>query len=328
MTNPPIRRPLADLFKAMHHAKFDFNDFMHGDMNSYYEILDVGGGGYERQVYKPNKTLKAYHTFLNLFIFEYLPMLKDVVFSYRKGCTVYDAVSLHANSKYFFQTDIKSFFPSIDRQLVKKTILSGAGATPVSDIEDSIERILDLVCVNDSLPVGFPASSLLSNAVLYSFDNELKKYADIKGLIYTRYSDDIVISSESKESIQDIGSLIQTELSNVSDKLMLNIVKSKYFQTGQRIKILGMVILPNGTLTIDSNLKNEVEILLHFYINDREKFKNYILKTKAIRDEQKAIERIAGYLNYVNSIDQAYLNKLRKKYGATVIDTLVHRVVS
>jgi len=316
-----IQKPLSDLFNSMHHGKYDFADFMQGRVDENYKVLSPNTSGNHRKVFHPNKKLKVYHTFLNLFLFECLPINKEVVYSYRKGFSAYHAVAKHSSSKHFFQTDISSFFASINRELIKETILAGKSSCPVIDVENSIERILDLVCIEDALPVGFPASAPISNATLYAFDNDLEKYCKKFDLIYTRYSDDIVISSQSNKAIENIDQEIQDRLiSCASDKLRLNSKKSKHFQIGGKIKILGMMILPNGKVTIDSKLKSEMEVLLHFYINNRAKFFQY-----AGSDEQKALGRITGFLNYANSIDQEYLSKLRKKFGATIVDTLLHR---
>lgn len=79
-----------------------------------------------------------------------------------------------------------------------------------------------------------------------------------------------------------------------------------------------MTILPNGMLTIDAKLKVEIEVLLHFYIKDKQKFLD-----KIQTDSASALIKLSGYLNYINTVDQNYLNKLRKKYGASVIDMFV-----
>jgi RNA-directed DNA polymerase len=39
----------------------------------------------------------------------------------------------------------------------------------------------------------------------------------------------------------------------------------------------------------------------------------------------KTEARLAGLLNYVNTVDQSYLEKLRRKYGAAVVDVFLHR---
>ena len=315
-----IKKQLSELFNAMHHGKYSFVDFMSEGIKENYGVHTHGTSGNPRSIYSPSKKLKAFHTFLNLFVFEYLPINEEIVFSYRKGFSVFHAVSKHSGSKYFFQTDIACFFANIDRDLIKKTILAGKDACPVTDLEQLIERILDMVCIENSLPIGFPASAPISNAALYTFDNDLWQYCKERDLVYTRYSDDIIISSQSRVSLESIDQEIQDRLVRcASDRFHLNYKKSKYFQIGGKIKILGVMILPNGKITIDSKLKKELEVLLHFYVNDRDKFLNIIGG-----DEQSGLGRITGYLNYANSIDQEYLSKLRKKFGATIIDTFLH----
>jgi RNA-directed DNA polymerase len=315
------KRRLSELFEEMHHGKYDFAEFMHGNVADNYQEFSRESGGRTKTIYVPNKKLKIFHTFLNLFIFEFLPINENIVFSYRKGFSAYDAVSRHQNSKYFFQTDVSSFFASIGRAFVKNTILAGKHVCPVVDIDESIERILDLVCINNALPVGFPSSAPISNAVLYNFDNHLENFCRSTDLIYTRYSDDIIISTNLKTNLIDINIEIENRLHEwACSDFHLNKKKSKYFQVGGKIKILGMMILPNGKITIDSSLKRDLEALLYTYLNDKTKF--FAL---AGVGEEAGLGRVTGYLNYANSVDQEYLDKLRRKFGATTIDTLLHR---
>lgn len=315
------KRKLYELFEEMHHGKYKLDEFMHESVADNYEEFSRDSNGGTKRIFVPNKKLKIFHTFLNLFIFEFLPINENVVFSYRKGFSAYDAVSPHQNSKYFFQTDISSFFASISRELVKKTILAGKHACPVADLDESIDRILDLVCIENALPVGFPSSAPISNAIFYNFDNHFECFCKSVDLIFTRYSDDIIISSNSKKNINEIDIEIEKHVREFAGgDFHLNKKKSKYFQVGGRIKILGMMILPNGKITIDSNLKRDLEVLLYTYVSDKTKF----LKLIGV-EEEAGLGRVTGYLNYANSVDKEYLDKLRRKFGATTIDSLLHR---
>jgi RNA-directed DNA polymerase len=96
--------------------------------------------------------------------------------------------------------------------------------------------------------------------------------------------------------------------------------KSKYLNVGGKIKLLGMVLLPNGTISVDASFKNEIETMLHLYLRDRERF-NTMLEAGPAKTEA----RLAGLLNYVNTVDQSYLEKLRRKYGTAVVDLFLHR---
>jgi len=286
-----------------------------------YRCEEIGPISYRRQVKVPSKKLKIFHSFLNLVIFEFLPLNENVVFSYRKGFGIYDAVSKHSKSKYFFQTDVASFFSSLKRELIQKAIMEGMGSCPVADIEENLPRILELICIDDALPVGFPCSAPISNAAIYNFDNKLEEYCKSHELIYTRYSDDIVISCNNKEALGHVENTVQEMLyAYGSLDLHLNRGKSKYFQVGGKIKILGLMILPNGKVTVDSKLKREIESLLYSHSLGRDAF----LAALPL-DEDHGIARITGCLNYINSVDKEYLEKLRRKFGATVVDTFLHR---
>jgi RNA-directed DNA polymerase len=314
------KQSLRSLFDAMYHGKFDFDDFRFCSMKGAYD--SVCQGSIEgRRIFKPIQKLKVYHSFLNLFVFEHLPLNERVVFSYRKGFSAFNAVEKHRYSKYFFQTDISSFFDSIDSTLVRTTLLNGISTIPVADLEIYIDRILELVCVDDALPIGFPASAPLSNAVLYEFDKSLEKYCIDRDLCYTRYADDIIVSGKSKDVLANIDNETQCFLDKTTSKrLRLNLKKTKFYQVGNKVKILGMMILPNGKITPDTKKKKELEVLLHFYLSNKVKFANLL-----VGEEQDELDKIGGNLNYVNSIDPDYTNKLRRKFGATTIDTLLHR---
>jgi RNA-directed DNA polymerase len=107
-----------------------------------------------------------------------------------------------------------------------------------------------------------------------------------------------------------------------SGRIQLNPHKTKHTHKGKKIKLLGMVILPDGKITVDIKLKQQLEILLHFYINDKNKFSDYLTN-----HYHGKLSTISGQLNYINSIDSAYLNKLRKKYGNYVVDIFFRQTI-
>ena len=315
-----IKKPLEQLFDAMHHGKYAYADFLSGTLENNFRRQIIGPSTRRREILAPNKKLKDFLVFLNLFVFDHLPVCRDAVFSYRKGATPMQAVEIHRNSRYFLQMDIKNFFPSINRALVERALLEGGETTPVADIQERKERILDMVCIDGHLPLGFPTSPPISNAILNGFDVEMKGYCKRIGVRYTRYSDDLIFSSESpipQQLPEEVAALIRR---HSDDVLSIHSGKTKLFRTGGKIKILGMMILPNGRITIDSKIKSELEVLLHFYITDKSKFFDL-----CEGDEQAGIERAAGYLTYANSVDPEYIGRLRKKFGAATVDMVLHR---
>lgn len=274
-----------------------------------------------RKLLIPNDNLKGCHDFIRLFLLDYLPINDQVVFSYRKGVNAYDALKVHIGSKFFFVCDIADFFPSLGRVRIKSTLLTAVEGCPIADVDDWLERIVDLVCIDDTLPMGFSTSPSISNAALLPFDNRLQALCKDRELIFTRYSDDIIISGANRAALDGIEGIVAACLQDaMNGELKLHPCKSKFFHGGIKIKLLGMVLLPNGTITVDASVKEEIEILTHFYLNDKDK-----LAARVGGRLQTAEARLAGLINYVNTVDQNYLDKLRRKFGSTVVDYFLHR---
>lgn len=324
----PNKRSFADLFSAMFQNKYKLEDFI----NSTAKEKCIHFQENEKIIFKVMENYKDFYNFINLIIFQRLPIAEDAVFSYRRGVQISDAVKRHSGNKYFFQTDIVSFFKSINRSLIKNTLEAARDEIPLLDIKDYEDRIIDQVCIDDELPIGLPTSSAISNSALMKFDIAILEHCKIFNLTYTRYSDDIIISSMVKSKLDGICDLVQNVLhTHASPALNINKGKTKFFQIGGRVKILGLTLLPTGKVTIDNKLKKIIEVLLHFYKTDNEKFSkaiNDLFPNKNKTSSKKSLDRLSGYLNYVNSIDQDYLDKLRSKFGASIVDSLLYRPLS
>lgn len=316
------KKPLQTLFEAMYHDKQNFNDFATGNIELHFSRKPIKDeSGKLRNVVVPDKVLRKYHTFLNLFIFNRLPVKEDVVYSYRKGTNVASAVRKHSERKHFYQTDFLNFFGSITADMVRGSIVQGEEVLPVANIREYLDRILDLVLVDNALPMGFSTSPVISNAALLSFDEKFSDYCEDRGLVYTRYSDDITVSSDEKGSLLELDGVIEGLLSSCGYSLMkLNEAKSKISSKGRKVKILGLVVLPNGQVTLDVKVKNRIETLLHLYVNNQSALSDVI---KA--DPDDGFATLSGLLNYANTVDKSYLDKLRRKYGVTVVDILIHQ---
>ena len=313
-------KPLQVLFDAMHYGKYSFDEFLHSDITSNYSSYTADGRK-QRKVYRPDKKLKTYLSFLNTFVFEHLEVNERVVYSYRRGVNPHQVAAAHARGRAFFQTDFEDFFGSIRRTLIATTLHSQRDRVPTSDLHLHVERILELTTINGMLPIGFPTSPTISNVCLTRFDNELESYCRSYDLVYTRYADDIVISGPCRQVLDGVELKLDALLAyHFSGNLRLNSAKRKLTTVGRKTRIMGMVILPNGRVTIDKMLKKRIEVLLYFYIRNRETFLNM-----SDGDRKAGIQKLSGYINYINSADKPYLEKLRRKFGITVIDSFLHR---
>ncbi|WP_457425752.1 reverse transcriptase family protein [Roseateles sp. P5_E7] len=317
---PIAQKPLRTLFDATFHGKRDFADFLQPVTPSDVTRSHIQQGDRQRELVSASQRLRHYHRFLRLFLVDFLPV-HQAVFSYRKGVSARDAVAQHAQGRHFFVTDIKAFFSSLTRDLVRRTIINAMTEIPISDLADYLEHVLDLLCVDGALPMGFSTSPGISNAALYPFDVDFQARCQQLGITYTRYADDIVLSAGERATVESGELALQQLLDEMfGATLRLHPGKSKYLQVGNKIKLLGMVLLPNGVISVDATVRHEIETMLHLYLKDRQEFN--------VRQEigpAKAEARLAGMLNYVNTVDKAYLDKLRRKYGTAVVDLFLHR---
>ncbi|AWB34723.1 reverse transcriptase family protein [Orrella marina] len=312
-------RPLHQLFDAMYHGKYRFEEFSELNPREHYTSVQWNN----RTIYKPSKKLKDFHSFLNGFLLEFLPVNQSVSFAYRKGATLLQAVMPHSRSRAFYRTDLERFFDSITSGLVRSAL--ERAVTPISDLAEHIDHLLDLLTINGKLPIGYSTSPILSNACLLGFDERLASISRERQWIYTRYADDIIISADDRSAIEAASDVIKSCLSTeLGDEFALNSSKSKFTTIGRKVKLLGLVILPNGTIAIDRDVRNRVESWLHFYVSDRSRLAK-IFEEERSEGMEEGLQRLSGLISYVYATDPRYLEKLRAKFGTTVIDSFLHR---
>ena len=209
-----------------------------------------------------------------------------------------------SGSKYCLKLDIKKFYDSIDRSILKKQLRH--------KIKDKdLLWLLDLIidsCPNDKgVPIGSYLSQYLANFYLSSFDHYLKEQLRIKYCV--RYMDDVVILSYSKKKLHNI-------LVNVKDyvcKLNLEL-NNKYqiFSVGCRgVDFVGFRFFHHFTLLRKKSLKRLKRICL----NVRDKWKRKLLMTYK---EFCGINAYCGWLEYCDSY------RLKQKYFKPIKNALLH----
>jgi len=322
-------RTFQEVFVSNFHNSLLFDDFLNLSVDNNIAVTQVK----EREIVQPSKRLKRILHFLAKNVFDYGDIANEVVFSYRKGVNVRDAVLPHSKNRFFFQTDIANFFGSITKPLVSKSIRNGLGSVPIADIHEYADVILNIVSYKNCLPLGFPTSPAISNMCLLNFDKELLIQSNELDVSYTRYADDIILSANNDEVLRmlaaRVGGLLQEFL---GAEIKLNEAKTRYLQQGQKVKLLGLVVLPNGQISIDRADKIEIETLLHHYLTNDDRFLGYgvVLKNKKAKNDkvltrENVISMLSGRLIGANAMAPEYLLKLRQKYGNTIIEMFLHK---
>jgi RNA-directed DNA polymerase len=311
-------KSLEKAFNTMFHNPQLFEEFLGSDLSNEVEEFYIGKEK-PRKVIRVSDKFKTFLRFIDKIILQHLKINDDVVHSYIKERSAMTAVQSHVDSKYFLVSDIVSFFSNVNSEDVKKILVANVSNIPIADIEHYIPRIVTLVCWNDCLPVGFVTSPKLSNAALFHFDSAMADYCKKHSLTYTRYSDDLIVSSQTREPLIELQTQLQSLISqNTNGQLEVNLDKTRIYTIGQPFTILGLVITQYQTLTISRKHKNHLEVALHYFVTDKLRFQDYLEEHFAGKEQS-----LFGLLHYAKSVEPRYINKLQRKYGAYAITDLL-----
>lgn len=260
-----------------------------------YYIKKKNGG--RREILQPSKELKALQYWLIRNIFNQFPISKYNS-AYQKGCSIRENAVCHQKSKYILHTDIVHFFESITRKsmisffernkdIVNKLQLSS----------EEINLILNLVLYKgEYLVVGSVASPMISNCVMYEFDMKLGELVEERNMKYTRYADDIVISSNNY-----IGSAILSEIDILLSKYEFkrNIGKTYFMCKRKRREVTGIVI---------DNNDNSLSIGHKKYTKLKRDIYNYLVK------RQGNCNQIRGKLAHLKNVNINKYIAIKKIY--------------
>lgn len=217
----------------------------------------------------------------------------------------------HAKYKYSIKCDFKDFFPSIKPIDFISILKKEPEYKNLSEAdEEFIKRSLFAFSKKDSyfLAIGAPSSPIISNIVMKNIDIKLaeaaKRIAADSAL--SRYADDIVFSTDKKGGCNKfLYSLSKIVQNSKSPQLRLNEDKTVFMSKGTLRRITGIVVCPNGQISLGRKNKRYIKKLVHDFLigNIDDKKKKYL----------------AGWISYIIGTEPNFYNRLSIKYGASVI---------
>lgn len=208
----------------------------------------------------------------------------------------------HTDSKCIITEDIKNFFPSI-----KKDIVISIWKNIFHFPEDVSELLSELVTYKGSLVQGCVVSSYIANLVLWRTEPELVLNLSKKGFLYTRYVDDISISSKRPFTTEEKTAIIKnihTMLKSIGVKL--NRRKHEIMPRNSRQKI-HRINVNSSQATMPKKERDKVEAAVH---QCEQQYKNYFAT-----DEYKKL--FNSTLGRVNT-----LSRLHEKQGILLKERL------
>ncbi|MEO6547888.1 MAG: reverse transcriptase domain-containing protein [Ferruginibacter sp.] len=227
-----------------------------------FEINKKSGG--TRIIEAPNQWLKTLQTRLNLaLMYEYLP--KSCVHGFVLNRSIVSNAKIHLRKKNLINFDLRDFFPSIHFGRVKGFFKGH----PFMFNDQTANILANICCNNGKLPQGAPTSPVISNYICRSIDNELLKLCLQNKCSYTRYADDISISTNLLTIPSAIGEIVNNELflSNLlidiitKNGFALNPTKTRYAAKNNRREVTGLIV--NKKINVKRRFIKNVRLLLH-----------------------------------------------------------------
>lgn len=158
----------------------------------------------------------------------------------------------YGNDAYFVKIDVKKFFYSLDRDVLKKFIKRKVDDQRAIDL---IFKIIDSAGSIDSLgmPLGNTISQLSANITMNAVDQFCKRTLGIR--YYVRYADDIVVIVKDKATAVYVFRAVTTHIEK-SLNLETNKDKSMIFPIRQGANTVGFKIKPTHRLLRNDSKRN------------------------------------------------------------------------
>jgi len=161
-----------------------------------------------------------------------------------KGKCNIENARVHQGKKYHFCTDIKNFFPSISNGAVYEMFMDHGFSSY------NARLLTKLTTMNNHLPQGTPTSTHISNLVFIKVDKDLVEIITNKGIVYTRFVDDLTFSGEIDFKSLTFGLL---EIIKFHHFLFSH---TKTFYSDRPVEVTGIIVKQNG-LDVNDKFKSK-----------------------------------------------------------------------
>lgn len=247
----------------------------------YKHAVDYRGQRQYRYVRTANDLVTYVDSALLHFLYRTIP-LNNLSHGFYPRRNIFTNASVHSKNPFILKTDIESFFTHCRRDHVINILDSKKHLFSDPSIVDHLVYIIRIIHFNfiaqntsgsvshrsiphGELPQGLPASPFLANMTFDHIDPVMvkllrKKISD--DILYTRYADDITLSSKSPAVFKSI-SLIDWILKNDTlTKFYFNHSKTIMAGPGDRKIITGLNINA-GRPTVSKTFRRKIRAILH-----------------------------------------------------------------
>ncbi|MBA1204163.1 RNA-directed DNA polymerase [Pseudomonas capeferrum] len=246
-------------------AKLTYYAYYLADSEKYRAFTIKKRSGGDRLIEAPNKGLKDLQKrFADLVEQNYKP--RACVFAYVKDKGIVEHATTHVGQRWLLRLDLKDFFHTISIVRVSGVLRRA----PYNFAESPANTAARLCTLGRRLPQGSPASPVLSNILCRGLDYKLKEIAATNKCYYTRYADDIFISTNGSAFPSSIAVRSEdgsAELSDTIKKIIteagfnINLDKTILRKRSERQLVTGVVV--NRKLSVPKEYIKSIRAALY-----------------------------------------------------------------
>lgn len=264
--------------------------------------IEKRGGRGKRLISQPTAELKAVQKWLVNNELQALPIDSHAT-AYRHGYSIRDHVEPHRRSHFLLKLDFKDFFPSLTDSALRHRLAIDAAYTEQDKF--ILTQLLFRKARSQStyrLSIGAPSSPLISNYLLLEFDQRLAEYCSTNSLRYTRYADDIAVSSREAGALDRAKEFVESLIGELAYlNLRLNTEKTVNVSKKFRRMMVGLVIANQGNVSLGREKKRRLRAAMHALSQGR------------LSAEELA--KLRGQLAFSMSVDREFVTALCNRYG-------------
>jgi hypothetical protein len=146
--------------------------------------------------------------------------------------------TIHAGAKIVFNEDISKFFPSTQLKFVRAVWQHFFNFPP-----DVAEILTILTTKDEILPQGTHTSPLISNLIFWDVEPEIEEKLRARGFNYSRYIDDVTVSSKHPVRGSEKGFVVQSIVRMMARKgLRPKRSKHRIFTSGAQMLVNNQIV--------------------------------------------------------------------------------------
>lgn len=275
-----------------------------------YQIPKKTGG--MRTIAHPAKELKVIQRVVLRNILDGISV-SDIATAYVKNRGIAYNATVHIGQRWILKLDFKDFFPSIVPADWDRVVRRNIALKEFSKDSAQFHKIL-FWGVGERLPrclsIGAPTSPAVSNLVCAKLDEWMIQCAAEMNVKVTRYADDVTISGDSVSKLLKFERHLENALKrNSGIRIALNPGKRGLYGPGERKMVTGIILTPDGRISIGRDRKREISSLIHrFTVHEA---------------EQEMVMRAKGLLAFALSVEPEFFKSMCSKYGESQISRLM-----